>query len=306
MRAEFAAAIIQLSQRRPDVVFLSGDLGYMALEDVRKAMGNRFINAGVAEQNMISVAAGLAAMQLMPWVYSIAPFATLRPYEQIRNDVCLPKLPVKIVGNGGGYGYGIMGGTHHALQDIGLMRMLPHMQVYVPLFAMDVAEAVSAMAASKSPAYLRLNVGLTGLERPAPFGEWRQLAKGDSAVVISAGPVIGGLLDLAKKEYPGVFDVWSVGALPFKHIPEAALGKIVRTRGLIVIDEHTGAGGLGEAVAARLLGTLPVPIHFKSLHAKGYPSGRYGSQRWHQEENALAGPALHAVLQEFIHESARC
>src|SRR5512132_1728928 len=105
-------------EKRPDFVFVSGDLGYMALEKVIETYGERFINVGVSEQNMISVAAGLAYEGFIPWVYSIAPFAILRPYEQIRNDVCLHNLPVKIVGNGGGYGYGIMGATHHTLEDI--------------------------------------------------------------------------------------------------------------------------------------------------------------------------------------------
>jgi len=303
MRAEFAAAMVKLAAQQPDSIFLSGDLGYMALESVQKAMGDRFINAGVAEQNMISVAAGLAAMKFTPWVYSIAPFTTLRPYEQIRNDICMHKLPVKIVGNGGGYGYGIMGGTHHVLQDIGLMRMLPDMQVFVPLFASDVAEAMDAMVASQAPAYLRLNLGLSGIDRPSPFAEWRQLLKGKSAVVISTGPVVGGLLELAQKNYPGAFDVWSVGVFPFHGIPEAALQKIMATRKLVVLEEHGGPGGLGEAIAAELLGHLAVPIQFKTLHANGYPSGRYGSQKWHQEENGLAGKALESTLQEFIHET---
>jgi transketolase len=302
MRAEFASSLINLSRERSDIVFLSGDLGYLALEDVRNELGERFINAGVAEQNMISVAAGLAAMKFMPWVYSIASFVTLRPYEQIRNDICLHKLPVKIVGNGGGYGYGIMGATHHVLQDIGLMRMLPHMQVYVPLFADDVAEAVSAMAASLRPGYLRLNLGLSKTHRTEPFAPWRQITKGDTAVVVSTGPVIGELLDLAKKEYPGAFDVWSVGVFPFEQIPEALLAKLNQTRALLVIEEHGDAGGLGEALAGRLLGALPVPIRYKSLHAKGYPSSRYGSQKWHQAENALAGEALQTAVLEFIYD----
>ena len=104
MRAEFARAMIALYDQVPNLVFLTGDLGFMALEGVRARYGERFINAGVAEQNMICVAAGLAHEGLIPWVYDIAPFAVLRPYEQIRNDICLHNLPVKIVGNGGGYG----------------------------------------------------------------------------------------------------------------------------------------------------------------------------------------------------------
>src|SRR5262249_37286069 len=103
----------------PDFVFLTGDLGYNALEPLRSVARERFINAGIAEQNMFSVAAGLARTGLRPWVYSIAPFLYARPYEQIRNDLCLHNLPVQLIGNGGGYGYGVMGGTHHALEDYG-------------------------------------------------------------------------------------------------------------------------------------------------------------------------------------------
>src|SRR5436305_12930222 len=98
----------------PRFVFLTGDLGFKALEPLRAMMGKRFINAGVAEQNMISVAAGLARAGMRPWAYSIAPFIYARPFEQTRNDVCLHKLPVVLIGNGGGYGYGVMGATHPA------------------------------------------------------------------------------------------------------------------------------------------------------------------------------------------------
>ena len=107
MRAEFAETMLESADRYPEMIFLTGDLGYMALEKVRERFRDRFINAGVAEQNMVSLAAGLAYGGLKPWVYSIAPFVTLRPYEQIRNDVCLHDLPVKLVGNGGGYGYAL-------------------------------------------------------------------------------------------------------------------------------------------------------------------------------------------------------
>src|SRR5690242_17673469 len=100
---------------------LTGDLGYQALEGVREKLKDRFINAGVSEQNMVSVAAALASEGLEPLCYSIAPFAVFRPAEQIRLDVCLHGLGVKIVGNGGGYGYGIMGSTHHAIEDVAVL-----------------------------------------------------------------------------------------------------------------------------------------------------------------------------------------
>src|SRR4051794_5962777 len=139
MRAEFAEAMLELLRRRKDLVFVTGDLGYLAFEGLAQAYGERYVNAGVAEQNAVSLAAGLARAGHLPWVYSIAAFAVLRPYEQIRDDVCLHKLPVKLVGNGGGYGYGVMGPTHHALEDVGALRALPNMKLYLPLVAADLA-----------------------------------------------------------------------------------------------------------------------------------------------------------------------
>src|SRR6516225_772469 len=124
MRTELCTALVARS-KLPEMVFLTGDLGFMALEPLRDSLGNRFINCGVAEQNMVTVAAGLAKAGFDVWVYSIAPFCYARAFEQIRNDVCLHGLPVRLLGNGGGYGYGVMGPTHHALEDYGVMLTLP-------------------------------------------------------------------------------------------------------------------------------------------------------------------------------------
>jgi hypothetical protein len=150
MRRRFADAIVALAGD-PTLAFLTGDLGYMALEPVRDALGTRFLNAGVAEQNMISVAAGLARTGLRPWAYSIAPFLYARPFEQVRNDVCLHRLPVRLAGNGGGYGYGVMGATHHALEDYGALLTLDAMTVLVPAFGADVATARWCWCAAQSP-----------------------------------------------------------------------------------------------------------------------------------------------------------
>ena len=120
MRVQFCDAMVARAVDER-ILFLTGDLGFMALEPLQSAMGSRFINAGVAEQNMISVAAGLAKQQFEVWAYSIAPFCYARPFEQIRNDIAFHALPVKLVGNGGGYGYGVMGPTHHAIEDYGVL-----------------------------------------------------------------------------------------------------------------------------------------------------------------------------------------
>jgi transketolase len=299
MRNLFVSALTDLALQDERVLFLSGDLGFMALEPLRDKLGERFINVGVAEQNMVSVAAGLAAKGFQPWIYSIAPFVTLRPYEQLRNDVCMHNLPVRVVGNGGGYGYGIMGGTHHSLEDIGCMKLLPNMQVMVPTYADDVKAAVLAAHASSGPVYLRLAREIAGA-CPGAGDVWRTLSRGSRATVISTGPVVGGLLSQLKAFDDDTFEIVSVARHPFGDIPPEVVESVERTGALITLDEHLAPGGLGEAVSSALLGRLKKPIRFLPLSARGYPSSRYGSQTWHLQENGLAGESLVASLKSFL------
>ena len=118
----------------PEFCVLCGDLGFNALEPLKERLGDRFINAGIAEQNMISVAAGLAQSGMKPWVYSISPFIYGRSFEQVRNDICLQDLPVYLIGSGAGFGYGIAGPSHHSIEDCGTMSCLQNMTVFIPSF----------------------------------------------------------------------------------------------------------------------------------------------------------------------------
>ena len=300
MRDEFARTMVALGQRRSDLVFITGDVGYLAVEEIARTYGERFINAGISEQNMVSLAAGLAHEGNLPWVYSIAPFVAFRPYEQIRLDVCLHKLPVKLVGNGGGYGYGIMGATHHALEDVGAMRVLPNMRLYLPVTAADIAPVVEAMAQDPLPNYLRLNTAarIPG-ELPA-FAPWRRLKRGRRAVVVGLGPVLGNLYQMDDPELLEELEIWSVGTFPLEALPVDLIASINEKQRVVIVEEHYLSGGVAEALSFLLMKGGVSPRSFTSLHAAGYPSGRYGSQRWHQEENGLAGQALRAHLQQAI------
>ncbi len=300
MRAEFAQAMLALFEKRQDLVFVTGDLGYLALEGIAKAYGERFINAGVAEQNAVALAAGLAREGHLPWVYSAAVFTVLRPYEQIRNDVCLHRLPVKLVGNGGGYAYGIMGATHHALEDIGAMRALPNMRLYLPLVATDVDQVVRRMAADPLPNYLRLSAPAKIPGEIPAFAAWRRLKPGGSCVVVGMGPVLQGLYETG---VPGLLDeleIWSVGMFPLEDIPDELAASIKEKRRVITIEEHYLACGLGEALSYLFLKSRVVPESLLCLSAAGYPSGRYGSQRFHLEESGLAGQALVSRIQQLL------
>lgn len=303
MRVEFAEAVLKVAESDESLVFISGDLGFMALEEVRDRLGTRFINAGVAEQNMVSVAAGLAARGFIPLVYSIAPFATLRPFEQIRNDVCLHNLPVKIVGNGGGYGYGIMGATHHALEDVGVMRALPNMRVFVPAFSRDVGLCVENMLSHQGPTYLRLgraapNYGEIGTD--SPWSATRRVSKGSSLVVVSMGPVVENLFTILPELPAESVDIWSVGEFPVRKLPAELIEAIQRTGKLLTLEEHHLSGGLAENITPLLIGQVTRSIELVTLHAQGYPSQLYGSQSWHQQESGLRGGQLLQSVSELL------
>lgn len=302
MRQAFCEAIKDRHGERP-IVFFTGDLGFMALEPVRDCLGERFINAGIAEQNMISVAAGVASLGEQCWTYSIAPFVFGRPFEQIRNDVCLHDFDVKIVGNGGGYGYGVMGGSHHALEDYGVLLTLQHMHVYVPAFAEDLAPITERMAMDAHPGYLRLGrcEKPKGFELPA-YAPWRRLLAGDAGVLIVVGPNVGGVLAEAMLLPASIRpEIWVLSELPLEAapMPEACRARIAAGDALFVLEEHVAQGSVGRMIAADLLSTGQGPRTFRHFTATGYPSGRYGSQAFHRRECGLdATSVLGAIRQE--------
>jgi transketolase len=301
MRKEFAKAIIDISKANDKIVFLTGDLGFMALEEVKAELGERFINAGVAEQNMATMAASLAYEGFLPFIYSISPFVTLRPYEQLRNDICLHNLPVKVIANGGGYGYGIMGGTHHNIEDIGAMRILPNMKVFVPFTKDDVHTTLQQMVKDPSPNYLRLNLASTQ-EGVATFSQWRKIKKAANkpkAIIIGTGTVTDNLFKLPAAILDDV-EIWLLSQYPVYDIPKELVESISEIKNVITIEEHQGQCGLHETLASLLLKQLTTPIQYNTLFASGYPSGKYGSQQWHLEENNLGGKNLEIKIKEFI------
>ena len=288
MREAFRQALMAHAAR-PDFIFLTGDLGFQALEPLRDAMADRFINAGVAEQNMINVAAGLAQSGLRPWVYSIAPFLYARPFEQIRNDIARPNLPVTLAGNGGGYGYGVMGSTHHALEDYGVLLTLPHLRVFIPAFDSDLSSIVDKLIESTHPSYLRLGFDeFPGQFQSLEYGCWRKLVAGNRATILVAGPLVGSIaaeaLRLPASERPSI---WLLSELPWVDIPSAFLQDVEASGHLVVVEEHVKNGGVGQMISHSLM-VKSVPVRrFTHHYAQGYVSGLHGSQKFHRKESGL-------------------
>lgn len=290
MRKQLCEAL-QRQASNPDMVFLTGDLGFMALEGLAADLGERFINAGIAEQNMISVAAALASRKMEVWVYSIAPFCYARPFEQIRNDIAFHNLPVKLIGNGGGYGYGVMGPTHHAIEDYGILLTLPNMGVYVPVFDEDVEAVVARASASDGPVYLRMGRGEPPKDYAIPaYLPWRQLTHGDGDVVIAVGPLAGTYISqfemLDEKRRP---KLWAISELPLARnpLPATLLAQIAGVNQLCVIEEHVRQGSFGADLALHFAETgLSMP-RFQHFHARAHHFPKYGSQTYLRKQTGL-------------------
>jgi len=303
MRKEFSGWIENFGRAEPRFVFLTGDLGFAALENVQAALQGRFINMGVCEQNMVSVAAGLAQQGLVPLCYSIAPFAVFRPFEQIRLDLALHKLNVKIVGNGGGYGYGIMGASHHALEDIAVLSVLQNFCCFIPLCNSDVSGACEALFRHVGPSYLRLGFGVwpATIEGPSRFKPIRKLIATrearPKATVVGLGPVLLNTLPWICET--GVADVFAVSQMPLTDLTNDLLSSVSASGLVWVIEEHSARGGLGEHLAT-WLAKRAIPFTFYHSHALGYPDGLYGSQSYHQTLSRLDTASLQRTFQQLI------
>lgn len=303
MRKHFSAHIEKLIEEEDDIVFITGDLGFNALENLQKKLGDKFINAGVAEQNMVGMAAGMASQGFRVICYSIAPFAVYRCLEQIRNDVCFHNLPVFIVGNGGGYGYGIMGSSHHAIEDIACLSGLQNMQCYIPSFIEDLHSCMKDMFARRRPAYLRLGTGKNMPESltPEDFGASSFQWEGLKLTIIVQGPVVNNLFEALKNnEYRDSIQVFVLNKAPHIFLPDEIKNSILSSRNVLTIEEHIPTGGLGSSLS-RLIHESSISVSkFVSLYAKGYPDGLYGSQAYHQQVSGLDAKNISSVINSYF------
>jgi transketolase len=254
VRSAFVQALVDVAAHDERVVLMTGDLGFMALEPFRDRFPDRFYNMGVAEQNMIGVATGLAEAGFMPFCYSIVPFAALRPYEFIRNGPVLHGLPVRVVGMGGGFEYGAAGPSHYGIEDVGVMRLLQDLAVVAPADAAQAATAVRALVDWPGPAYLRLGkndrVQVPGLDGRFELGRVQQVREGADVVLLAMGAVGASVFTAAEElEREGisaaVVVLASVSPRPLDDI-----ARLVSAHGkAVTVEAHVSNGGIGSLVA---------------------------------------------------------
>ena len=253
MRNAFIGALLELAEEDLRIVLLTGDLGFMVLEPFAERMPEHFINVGVAEQNMVGIATGLADAGFIPFIYSIATFASMRPYEFIRNGPLLHMLPVRIVGVGAGLDYGHNGVTHYALEDVAIMRAQPDMTVIAPA---DPAQAVAAVHRSTSvpgPIYFRIgkaNAAVPSLNGQFELGRLNRLRDGRDVAIIALGSMAAEALDaaemLAQQDISSaVAVVASVQPPPLEDLVEL----LADVPHAVTVEAHYRTGGLGSLVA---------------------------------------------------------
>ena len=257
MRTAFIETLCALAEQDERIWLLTGDLGYSVLERFVERFPERFVNMGVAEQNMTGVAAGLALCDKIVFTYSIANFPVMRCLEQIRNDVCYHNLNVKIVSVGGGLAYGAAGYTHHAAEDLAVMRAMPNMTVVAPGDRIELLGAMQAIVAQPGPCYLRLGKGgepVIHLD-PQPFqlGKAIRLREGRDITFITTGTILGQAVQAADRLAKLGLQVGVMSVPTLKPLDqEAILLAAEQCQHLITVEEHSSIGGLGEAVAGIL------------------------------------------------------
>jgi transketolase len=270
MRDAFVRTVTRLAAADPQTALITGDLGFGVLTDFAKRFPNQFVNAGVAEQNMTAIACGMALSGWRAYTYSIANFTTLRPLEQIRNDVCYHCADVTIVSVGGGFSYGQLGMSHFATEDLAIMRALPNMRIIVPSEDWETEDLTSLLAEEPGPAYLRLDKGKGGSPRPAghktEIGKARIVRQGTDVCFISIGAILSECLKAADMlAGEGISArVLSVSSLkPFDE--DAVIAAARETGGVVTVEEHTIVGGLGGAAAETLLEAGVTPGFFRRI-----------------------------------------
>jgi transketolase len=279
-RDGFGEAMLDLGEKNPRVVALCADLAESTrMLPFKEKYPDRFIEVGVAEQNLATLASGLANYGKIPFITSYAAFSPGRNNEQIRTTISLNNVPVKIIGSHAGLSVGPDGATHQALEDIALMRVQPNMTVLSPCDKEEARKATLAAALYDGPVYIRLarekTAVITSADSPFEIGKIQPLWMGDNpeVAIFATGPLVHNAL-LAAQQLKSEISVSVINVATIKPLDERAVAAAAKTAGAVVtVEEHQIAGGLGSAIAEALARTNPVPMEFIGVHDRFGQSG---------------------------------
>jgi transketolase len=305
MRNAFLNELFELAKKNERIVLIVGDLGFGVVTPFMEQLPKQFLNAGVAEQNMTGMAAGMALSGKITFTYSIGNFPTMRCLEHIRNDVGYHNANVKIVTVGGGFAYGAMGATHHAIEDLAVMRSLPGIVVVAPGDPVESRAATRAVTEYYGPCYLRLGKAGEPVVHQGPIdfqlGKAIQMREGRDVTLISTG----GILQIAVRTAQRLAEEGIEARLLSMHTikpldTEAVLAAALETRAIVTLEEHSILGGLGSAVA-EVLAEADIPkVAFKRIGVPPAFSPYIGTQEYMQERHGLTPEAIARTVENIL------
>ncbi len=262
MRNAFSDALIKIAKNNKRVLLLTGDHGYALFDSFRKECSDQYINCGIAEQNMVGVAAGLAKAGFRPIVYALAAFIPVRVLEQVKMDVCYENLPVIFIGDGAGLVYSHLGSSHQSAEDIACMRVMPNMTILSPADCFEMSTAMHLAYESNGPVYIRMGKSdkLEVHSEPLNYniGDLVNIKTGEGDIaIIATGSMVSTAIELIPS-FPNV-EVWSAPCI--KPVNKQSIIDICKQKKLVVVlEEHSIYGGLGSAVAEISGENSPVKI----------------------------------------------
>lgn len=302
MRAAFSAGLVRLAKADPKVLLLTGDHGYALFDDFRRECPAQYINAGIAEQNMVGMAAGLARTGFRPFVYGLSAFIPVRVLEQIKLDIAHDDLPVVLIGDGAGFVYSHLGTSHQSTEDIACTRAIPGLSVYSPADRFEVSACMDLAYQSRAPVYLRMGKSDRGdVHRQmvrTSIGDLLSVQQGNAGDIsfIATGSLVRTAMRIAADSYPDAA-VWSV---PFiKPIDIDQVADICgQSRAVVVLEEHSVLGGLGSAIAE--IASELAPVRLLRIGVRDRFSHHCGSYEYLLKEHGLDRVAIARRIDAFV------
>lgn len=301
-------AVHVMASKDPRVIFITADMGSWSLTRFREHLPGQFINIGISEQNMIGVAAGLALEGKRVFVYAIIPFLVLRCLEQIKVDLCMMNLPVTLIGGGPGLCYASDGPTHHAVEDVSVMRALPGMAIYNPCDQYAAQAAVRQTFNHQGPVYIRLDKGKHDIvhKQDAIFEDGVISVKpGVGLLIIGTGIMTQQTFKIAEMLHSvicdiGIADLFRIAPLPSQKL----LNLIKTTKRVVTIEEHVITGGIGSAVS-ELLADNNMDVHLKRIGIADIYCKQYGGREWMRSSVGLNEVSITDAISKWIIEVGR-
>lgn len=306
MKKAFFDTLLELVKENSDLVFIKADTAYVP--QLQAACPNQYLDVGIAEQNMIGVAAGMALEGKVPITYSIVNFSSMRCLEQIRNTVAYHKLNVKVVSCGAGFDYGFLGATHHATEDLGLMRGMPNMVVFSPCDSYETVAVLKAAVQLDGPCFIRVGHGGEKNLHQAPVetfevGKAYELIHGKEIVIFATGAIAADAVEAAYCLHKRGYDVGVYSVPTLKPIDRETIVRCARKSRLIVtVEEHNIFGGLGSAVAEVMAETSETRAILRRVGMRDAFAKVVGTQKFLKETYHMDAEGILEVVQKGLKE----